>query len=77
MALLFCRIEQVCTFCRGHNKEHFCEIILNIESGSGQNVILKPLLIYGSDCIFFSGLEPFSMSTFDRRHHEEYFCEII
>ena len=56
----FCSAErnQLCNFSRGYYEEQFCEIILNLSSGSG-DVILKKILSGVLVALLFVGAESF------------------
>ena len=56
----FCSAErnQLCNFSRGYYEEQFCEIILNLASGSG-DVIFKKILFGVLVALLFVGAESF------------------
>ena len=63
-------------YARGHDDEHFCEIVLNLDQQVRRKCCLKIFLIKSSGCHFcLGGVEPFVQ--FVRRHYKEHFCEII
>ena len=51
--------NHLCKFGRGHHEEHFCEIILNSDHGSGGNVIQKYFLSRALVAPLSSEAEPF------------------
>ena len=71
----FCSAERfhLGNFGRRYQEEQFCEIILNLVSGSG-DVFLKDFLSRaGPSC----SVEPNHLCNFERGHNGEHSCEII
>ena len=67
--------NHLCKFDRGYQEEQFCEIILNLVSGSGGDVSLKIsyLEFWQSSC----SVERNHLCNFERGHHGEHTFEVI
>ena len=65
--------NHLCNFERGHNGEHSCEIILNLDQWFSRRCRLKTFLIWHPLC----SVDWNHLCNFGRRHHKEQSCEII
>ena len=50
--------KHLCNFCRGHHKEHFCEIILNLDQLFSKRYCLRYFLSRALVALLFSEAEP-------------------
>ena len=64
----------MCNFGKGHHKEHFCEIILNLGQWF-RRCHLKDFLSGALATLLFGSVEP--LCNFERGHYRENSCEII
>ena len=69
----FCSAEQnhLSKFGRGHNREHICEIIVNLDQWF-RRCLLKYFLSGALVALLFSGAEPFVQ--FKKGHYGEHSC---
>ena len=71
MALLFSGAQPFVQFCRGYQKEQFCEITLTLDQWLRRRCRLKIFLIWNSGGPFVQ------LCNFGRGYYEQHFCEII